>query len=50
MHFFEYLGFSIHRIGLNRYFVNGPGFQGYTASVIEAVKIIDCIAAGQCEY
>jgi hypothetical protein len=50
MHFFEYLGFSIHRIGLNRYFVTGPYFRGYAASVTEAVKIIDGIAAGQCEY
>jgi hypothetical protein len=49
MQFFEYLGFLIHLIGLNRYFVNGPGFRGYTASAIEAVKIIDGITAGQCE-
>jgi hypothetical protein len=50
MQIFEYLGFSIHRIGLYRYFVTGPYFRDYVASVIEAVKIIDGFIAGQCEY
>jgi hypothetical protein len=48
MPFFEYLGFTVHRLGLCRYFIIGPGFRGCSASVIEAVKIINVIAAGQC--
>jgi hypothetical protein len=47
---FEYYGFFICRIDLHSYLVTGPGFRGYTASVIEAVKIIDGVIAGQCEY
>jgi hypothetical protein len=50
MLFFEYMGFTIHHIGLRRYLVIGSGFRGYIASVIEAVKIIDGFIAGQCEY
>jgi hypothetical protein len=48
--FFEYMGFSIHRIGLNGYFVTGPGFWGYTASVTEAVNLISGYLAAQCTY
>jgi hypothetical protein len=50
MQFFEYLGFTIHRIGLYRYFVIGPYFRGYAASLIEAVGTIDGFIAGQCDY
>jgi hypothetical protein len=46
MQIFEYLGFSIHRIGLYRYFVTGPYFRDYATSVIEAVKIIDAFSPG----
>jgi hypothetical protein len=48
MQIFEYLGFIVHRLALGLYLVTGPYFRGYTASVIEAVKIIDGIIAGQC--
>jgi len=47
---FEYNGFTVLCLGLYRYLIQGPGFRGYTASVIEAVKIIDGVIAGQCEY
>ena len=45
---FVYDGFTVLRLGLYRYLIQGPGFRGYTASVIEAVKIIDGVIAGQC--
>jgi hypothetical protein len=48
---FEYQGFYVHRQGIRLYLVIGPGLRGcYIASVIEAVKFIDGILAGQCEY
>ena len=47
---FEYLGFIVHWLAIGSYLVTGPGFRGYTASVIEAVKIIDGVIAEQCEY
>jgi hypothetical protein len=47
---FAYNGFTVLRLGLYRYLIHGPGFRGYISSVIEAVKIIDGVIAGQCDY
>jgi hypothetical protein len=48
---FEYQGFYVHRLAIGSYLVIGPGLRGcYIASVIEAVKIIDGIIAGHCDY
>ena len=45
---FEHMGFSIHCIGINRFFVWGPGFCGYATSENEARQIINIITAGHC--
>jgi hypothetical protein len=46
---FEYRGFTVHRLGLYWYFVLGPNFRGYETSENAARKMIDSIADGQCE-
>jgi len=45
---FLYNGFTVLRLGLYRYLIQGHGFRGYTATENEALKIIDGIIAGQC--
>ena len=47
---FDYLGYTIHRIGTG-YVAIGPGLPGLvSASVIEAVNLINGYIAGQCAF
>ena len=46
---FEYKGFTIHRLDLNWYLILGPyGYRGYETSTNAARKMIDSVIAGQC--
>jgi hypothetical protein len=45
-----YEGFYIHRVSLHRYFVTGSGFRGYAKTESDALKMIDGVIAGQCQY
>ena len=46
---FEYKGFTIHRLDLYWYLILGPyGYRGYETSTNAARKMIDGVIAGQC--
>ena len=46
---FEYKGFTIHRLDLYWYLILGPyGYRGYETSTNAARKTIDSVIAGQC--
>jgi hypothetical protein len=45
---FEYKGFSVHRLDLYWYLIIGPCFRGYETSEKAAWKAIDGVIAGQC--
>jgi len=47
---FDYQGYTIHQTGIYQFYVVGHNFHGWFLSAIEAVKIIDGLIAGQCEY
>jgi len=46
---FEYRGFTVHRLGLSCFLVTGPGLWGYAVSENEARQIIGGIVSAQCE-
>jgi Ribonuclease G/E len=46
---FEYRGFTVHRLDLYWYLILGPaGYRGYETSENAARKVIDGVIAGQC--
>ena len=46
---FEYKGFTVHRLGPCWYLILGPaGYGGYETSASAARKAIDGVIAGQC--
>jgi hypothetical protein len=46
---FEYKGFTVHRLDLYWYLILGPaGYRDYETSENAARKVIDGVIAGQC--
>jgi len=47
---FEYKGFTVHRLELYWYLIIGPyGYRSYETSTAAARKTIDGVIAGQCD-
>ena len=47
---FEYKGYTVHRLALYWYLIIGPGFRGYETSENAARLAIDGVIARLCEF